>query len=39
MMKFLEKTKQVVKQYVGSHFCKNKELHAAYTASYSFSTA
>ena len=32
MMKFLENTKQVVKQYVGSHCCKNKELHAAYTA-------
>ena len=31
MMNFLENTKQVVKQYVGSHFCKNKELHAAYT--------
>lgn len=31
MMKFLEHTKRVAKQYAGPHFCKNKELHAAYT--------
>lgn len=39
MMKFLEHTKRVVKQYVGPHSYKNKELHAAIRHTYSFTTA